>query len=134
MKPKSVLGVRLGVGLVALASLAGCYASEKIGKDIQDVSHDVNQGGIYMHRGALSVYRPERHPSPALTNASVTAPATPTSTAAPATPEPEAAPMPMPTPAWQPPADGSDALPKKESADPAPAAPAPAADAGVYSM
>ena len=128
MKSKSVVGV----GLVAVAALSGCYASEKIGKDIQDVSHDVNQGGIYMHRGALSVYRPERHPQPALTNASMTAPA-PAATA-PATPPDPA--TPMAAPEWQPPADGSDALPRKEKepAAPAPASAPPASDAGVYSM
>ena len=132
MKSKSVVGVRLAVGLAAsgaLASLAGCYASEKIGKDIRDVSHDVNQGGIYMHRGALSVYRPERHPDPALTNASITAPAT-APTSAPAAAD---APAPMATPEWQPPADGSEELPKKEATPPA-APPAPAPDGGVYSM
>ena len=54
-----------------LLGLAGCYASEKMGKDIQDTSHDVNQGGIYMHKGGLGVYRPEP-PPPELTNASLT--------------------------------------------------------------
>ncbi len=38
--------------------MAGCYASEKAGKDIQDTSHDVNQGGIHMDNGALGVRRP----------------------------------------------------------------------------
>jgi len=57
--------------VLVLLGLAGCYASEKMGKDIQDTSHDVNQGGIYMHKGGLGVYRPEP-PPPQLTNASLT--------------------------------------------------------------
>jgi len=69
-----------------LLGLVGCYASEKMGKDIQDTSHDVNQGGIYMHKGALGVYRPEPTTTPQLTSASMTkAPAA-------------AAPVPLPAP------------------------------------
>ena len=57
--------------VLGLLGLVGCYASEKMGKDIQDTSHDVNQGGIYMHKGGLGVYRPEP-PTPELTSASMT--------------------------------------------------------------
>ena len=53
-----------------LLGLVGCYASEKMGKDIHDTSHDVNQGGIYMHKGALGVYRPEPQ-APELTSATM---------------------------------------------------------------
>ena len=67
-----------------LVGLVGCYASEKMGKDIQDTSHDVNQGGIYMHKGGLGVYRPEP-PPPQLTNASLTKAAGATTASADAT-------------------------------------------------
>lgn len=41
-----------------VVGLVGCYASEKAGKDIQDTSHDVRQGGIHLDNGALGVRRP----------------------------------------------------------------------------
>ena len=44
--------------LVIVLGLVGCYASEKAGKDIQDTSHDVRQGGIHMDHGGLGVRRP----------------------------------------------------------------------------
>lgn len=44
--------------LVWVVGVAGCYASEKLGMDIADVSHDVNQGGIHFDNGALGVRRP----------------------------------------------------------------------------
>ena len=54
--------------LVLVLALAGCYASEKMGRDIQDTSHDVNQGGIHMENGALGVRRPPTDPdAPATT-------------------------------------------------------------------
>ena len=55
--------------LVFVLGLVGCYASEKAGKDIQDTSHDVRQGGIHMDHGALGVRRP---PPPTLTSAPLT--------------------------------------------------------------
>jgi hypothetical protein len=94
-----------------LLGLVGCYASEKLGKDIRDTSHDVNQGGIYLHGGALGVYRPEPL-APQLTNASLTtAPAiVPVATV-------PAAPAPAPTTELP--------LPRKEDAPAATQWPAP---------
>ena len=50
-----------------MLGLVGCYASEKAGKDIQDTSHDVNQGGIHLDNGALGVRRPK--PTTTITSA-----------------------------------------------------------------
>ena len=101
-----------------LLGLVGCYASEKMGKDIQDTSHDVNQGGIYMHKGALGVYRPEPATTPQLTSASMTmAPAT---TPAAAPPAPLHAPV-----ATTPPPAKELPLPRKEEEPAASQWPAP---------
>jgi hypothetical protein len=92
-----------------LLGLVGCYASEKMGKDIQDTSHDVNQGGIYMHKGGLGVYRPEPPTTPQLTSASMTK--APAATPAATVPAPAAAPV----PAAAPPAPAKELpLPRKE--------------------
>ena len=99
-----------------LLGLVGCYASEKMGKDIQDTSHDVNQGGIYMHKGALGVYRPEPQ-APELTSATMKR--APAGKAAPVAPAPAAPSMPAAQPKELP-------LPRKEEAPAAsqwPAAP-----------
>ena len=113
-----------------LLGLVGCYASEKAGKDIQDTSHDVNQGGIYMHRGALSVYRPEPPQTPELTSAPITkAPAAKPAAAPAATGAAPTAPAAAPPPA----ATQWPAAPPVTHA-PAPSAPSPlpnASDAGV---
>ncbi len=123
--------ISLVLGLLGLASLVGCYASEKMGKDIQDTSHDVNQGGIYMHKGGLGVYRPEPK-APELTSASMTK--APAANAAPVTAPPKAAPSPQNAP---PAATQWPAAPPVSAHAPAPSAPRStpplpnASDAGI---
>jgi predicted small secreted protein len=88
--------------IVLVLGLAGCYASEKMGKDIQDTSHDVNQGGIHMQNGALGVRRPP--PTTTITSAPLTI--TPATNAAPMAAPPVATP-----PVAAPPATAADAGP-----------------------
>jgi len=116
--------------MLSVVVLAGCYASEKVGKDIQDTSHDVNQGGIHMDHGALGVRRPVQTttltsaPAPttkstampasaaappvataAVTSAPAAAP--PPAVTAPAPPAPAAPPVPAPPNGAAPPVDPS---------------------------
>lgn len=100
--------------MLSVVMLAGCYASEKVGKDIQDTSHDVNQGGIHMDHGALGVRRPVQTTTltsaPVPTTKSATMPAPAAIAPGPAASAPASVTTPAP-PAQPPPAPAVPALP-----------------------
>ncbi|MDB4942879.1 MAG: hypothetical protein JWP97_2413 [Labilithrix sp.] len=106
--------------------ITGCYASEKLGKDVQDTSHDVRESGITMKNGALGVYRTTE-----LTSAEVPAAPAPIGGPVPeaALPRKEDAPASLFPQAELPSAQGNRDLSN------APIIPPPAgADAGTFAM